>query len=67
MVVLLVLLSVALVASVGQIRYYTKEVDRLKYELTCTNGLWATDLRSLIKDHPRKDLFFRIGYPEEKL
>ena len=32
-----------------------------------SKGLWCTDLVHLIKYHPRRELFFRLGYPEHKL
>lgn len=39
--------------------------DAMAYH-TCV-GLWATDQPRLIQHHPKKERFFRIGYPEHKL
>ena len=44
-----------------------KEIAHLKHELSCVQGLWATDQPDLIKYHAKKERFFRIGYPEHKL
>ena len=44
----------------GQARNYKHEYDTVK-------GLWATDRPNLIKNVHLRQLFFRIGYPKEKL
>ncbi len=53
------------------------EVHDLRFEVTLYKpksmaydtcvGLWATDQPDLIKHHAKRERFFRIGYPEERL
>ena len=38
-----------------------------KHQIDAVHGLWATDLDRLIKHHRERELFFRIGYPEDRL
>lgn len=38
-----------------------------KHQIMTVDGLWATDLVRLIKHHKERELFFRIGYPEDRL
>jgi len=52
---------------VGDLRH---EVQQSKADAAAYNqskGLWCTDRVDLIKHHARKELFFRLGYPEHKL
>mgnify|MGYP003631051892 CR=1 FL=1 len=46
---------------------YRSEYGKESGGRDCLNGLWATDKPELLQDHPRKDLFFRVGYPKEEL
>ena len=46
------------------------EVGILKPDAAAYNvskGLWCTDMPHIIKHHARKECFFRLGYPEQRL
>jgi len=32
-----------------------------------SKGLWCTDQPNIIRHHPKRELFFRLGYPEHRL
>lgn len=42
-------------------------VAKLSHEVNSYNGLWATDQPDLIKYHSKRERFFRIGYPKDRL
>lgn len=43
------------------------EVNTLQHEVDATKGLWATDRPNLITNSRLKSIFYRIGYPKDKL
>lgn len=38
-----------------------------RHEIQSVDGLWATEQPRLIKHHKERELFFRIGYPKDRL
>lgn len=38
-----------------------------RHQITAVDGLWATDQPDLIKHHAKRERFFRIGHPEDRL
>lgn len=52
---------------VGDLRYEVKQLKPDADAYNVSKGLWCTDNKNIIKNHHRKELFFRLGYPEHKL
>lgn len=44
-----------------------RKIKELTHEVDSTYGLWATDQPELIRHHNKRECFFRIGYPEDRL
>ena len=52
---------------VGDLRHEVKQSKADAAAYNQSKGLWCTDRVDLIKHHARKELFFRLGYPEHRL
>ncbi len=59
--------SLATVRLHPQIEKLQQDYAKVKQEYAHAHGLWATDRPNLIESRRLKDLFYRIGYPGEKL
>jgi len=54
----------------GEVKKFKLAADMNKADAAAwhqSKGLWCTDKVHLIKYHARKEMFFRLGYPEHKL